>query len=188
MKKGIKIGTNNDKPRKRLNKTKANLVQHVEQLEKAFPNFTLDTHEHLAYLINNYGYSNIHKIERAMLAKSLAQLSSSTLFLTHADTTYRTQYYSSPEFLNHMNNISNFKPTKKQEDFDNAVMIYSSFVNIGLNGLKKNMPSEFDQVIDDMINPIQNLLEAIRKFSISHGDRKYQKLNMFDSFGNQISL
>ena len=36
-----------------------------------------------------------------------------------------------------------------QEEFDNAVMIYSSFVNIGLNGLKKNMPSEFDQVIDD---------------------------------------
>ena len=189
VKKRTKTSVKGDKSRKRLNKTKANLVQHIEQLEKQFPNFSLDSHEHLAYLINrNYGYSNIHKIERAMLTKSLDQLSSSTIFLSHADTTYRSQYYSSPEFLNHMNNISNFKPTKKQEDFDNAVMIYSSFVNIGLNGLKKNLPGEFDKVIDDMITPVQNLLEAIRKFSISYGDKKYQKLNMYDSLGIQSSL
>jgi hypothetical protein len=67
-------------------------------------------------------------------------------------------------------------------------MIYSSFVNIGLNGLKKNLPSEFDKVIDDMITPVQNLLEAIRKFSISYGDKKYQKLKMYDSLGIQDSL
>ena len=189
MKKRTKSSTKETKPRKRLNKTKTDLVQHKENLEKTHSKFTLGTHEHLAHLINrNYGYSNIHKIERTMLNKSLAQLSSITTFLTHADTSYRSQYYSSPEFLSHLSMILNFRPTKKQEDFENSITVYSSFVNLGINGLKKSLPSEFHKVIDDMIIPMQNLLEGIRQFSIRLGDKKYQKLTMFNSFGNQYSL
>ena len=189
MKKRTKSSTKETKPRKRLNKTKTDLVQHVELLEKTFPKFSLDTHEHLAYLMNrNYGYSNIHKIERTMLNKSLAHLQSMSTFLTYADTSYRSQYYSSPEFLSHINMILRFRPTKKQEDFENAITIYSSFVNLGIHGLKMNLPSEFDKVIDDMVTPIHNLLEAIRQFSVRYGDKKYQKLSMFNSFGIQESL
>ena len=189
MKKRTKSSTKEKKPRKRLNKTKTDLVQHVELLEKTFPKFSLDTHEHLAYLINrNYGYSNIHKIERTMLSKSLAHLQSMSTFLTYADTSYRSQYYSSPEFLSHLNMILNFSPTKKQEDFENSITIYSSFVKLGLNGLKKNMPSEFSTVLDNMVNPLMDLLESIKEFSIRYGDKKYQKLAMYNEFGIQVKL
>ena len=190
MKNRTKSGTKENKPRKRLNKTKGNLVNHVQDLEKTFPNFTLSSHEHLAYLIDtkHHGYSNIHKIEHDMLNKSLANLSSITTFLTYVDISYRSQYYSSPEFRSHINMILGFKPTKKQEDFENAITIYSSFVNLGINGLKRNLPSEFDKVIDGMITPIQNLLEGISQFSVRYGDKKYRRLAMFNSFGIQVSL
>ena len=184
MKKRHKLGVKDVKPRKRLTKSRSNFVQQVESLEKTFPNFTLDSHEHLTYLINrNFKHSNIHRIERDMLKKSLSNLSDISLFLTHADTSYRSQYYSSPEFLQHMNNILSFRPTKKQNDFDNAITIYSSFVNLGLAGLKRELPIQFDKVLDDMVTPIHNLLDAIRQFSIKYGDKKYQSLERFNSFG-----
>ena len=76
-----------------------------------------------------------------------------------------------------MSMITNMEaPNDEGKDMDSILAMWSTFVKVGLAGLRKNLPSEFTNVLDNMMNPVSDLLDGITQYSTKLGSEKFKNL------------
>jgi len=148
----------------------------MELIEKDYPAFDLISKDKLAYLMNrDLGHSNMHKVQREAYVNVLKYLFEANLIMMNLDTKYQAKVVHNSYFHNYMRMIMDIQPKEdEQNDIDNTLAMWSNFVRIGLEGLRRNMPNEFSNVIDNMMNPISDLLEGISRYSVRLGSERFK--------------
>ncbi len=178
MKKRTKSSVKEDKSRKRLNKTSSKFVKTMESIEKDYPGFDILSKDHLAYLMNrDLGHSNMHKVQREATTQVLKYFFEANLVMMNLDSKYKSRIVHNDYFYNYMRMITDMEaPNDEGKDNDEILAMWSTFVRVGLAGLRKNLPSEFTNVLDNMMNPVSDMLDGIIHYSTKLGSEKYKNL------------
>lgn len=149
-------------------------IKIINQLEKTFPTYTLTTYPNLARLRHSkeFPYGNKARLFNDV-SNDIEQLFRDVSAVYHyMPLSYRTRIIASSAFYRLFTDQifpslkekeRKKKPTEKAEMYESFIM-YQNFFTIGIEGLIRTMPTEFQNYLTKEIKPIMQLMESITSF------------------------
>ena len=145
----------------------------INQLKNTYPHLTLIDHNEFANLWypEDFGISNPNRFYRNIQSKVEQSLTDFHYAFAKLPDSYKVKILSGRNFADFMGTIKVYADiTDKKQKHDDpekllSFKMYYDFFNIGIDGLIKTMPSDFQHYIDEQMKPILLLMQSIAKFS-----------------------
>jgi len=144
----------------------------LDQLEKTYPTHTLCSYENLGRITGEFKITNKPRFWNERCEEVLSAIHDLNVTFHRYPKNYQMKMIISPEFESLFSSqIFPFLENKIQYGKTNpeytAIMIKmcSMYLRLGLDGMKKTMPSEFQQILQTKFDDIMLLMNSINQYT-----------------------
>lgn len=167
----------------------------LDEIKKTRSHLKLIDHNEFAYLWNpeEFKITNPPRFHRGIQSKIEQSLNEFHYAFSPLPDSYKVKILSGRPFQDFMNTIKQYTyiTDKKQKHLDSEKLfsfnMYYDFFNIGMEGLIKTMPTDFQQYIDEQMRPILLLMQSISRFSNQKNSKKIPLVKAPKSMKNSSS-
>jgi len=164
----------------------------IEKIKQTYPNLKLIDHNEFANLWHSkeFEISNPNRFYRNIQYKIEQSLIDFHYAFYNLPDSYKVKILSGRNFQDFMGTIkqSTDITDKKQKDDDPnellSFMMYYNFFNIGMKGLIKAMPEDFQTLLNEQMRPVLSLMQSIARFSNKKNSKKTPFVNAPKSMRN----
>ena len=143
----------------------------LEEIKKTYPNLRIIDHNEFARFHHPeiFPITNESRFYKEVSNKILQFFSDYHYAFLKLPSSYKIKILISSEFSRFIQTISSQdylleKSQENEKNFD--FILYQNFFSIGINGLIKTMPHEFQAFLHDQMKPILSLMQSIAVYSL----------------------
>ena len=152
----------------------------LDEIKKTHPNLTLIKPIEFARLFHpeDFPFENKPRLYREVTEKVIQSFNDYHYATRELPPSYKVKIITSRAFDDCIKSIirdmSYVDKKQKSEEPDKQLsfMMYYKFFNLGIEGLIKSMPEEFQYTLRDQIRPALLLMQSITRFTIQSGSNK----------------
>jgi len=147
----------------------------LEDIKKTYPNYSLCSPENLARITKQDGFeiTNESRFWNERCKEILIAIHDINVIFHRYPDSYKTKIIASHEFetLFHSQIFSFLEPRIKDkknaspEDTAMMIKLCSKFIQIGLSGMLRSMPSDFTYILEPQIQEVFTLMSAINQYT-----------------------
>jgi len=157
----------------------------IEQLEKTYPDFKLCSYEHLGMMNKQLEMDkNTSRFWNNRSSEVLKSIKEMNNVMHYFPDTYFEKIIADREFAMFFHSqymlYLNKQVKKKKADPDKVALmikLYSNFLQIGMQGILQQMPSEFTHILEPKVQEIMELMNAIKQYTKAVAPKKAQVMD-----------
>jgi hypothetical protein len=145
----------------------------LDEVEKTYPNYSLCSYENLGRITGKLEITNPSRFWNERCREMLQAINDINVIFHRYPDSYKSKMLVSPQFQGFFHSqlfpylSPKIQDQKNASSEDTAMMIKicSNFLQIGLSGILKSMPSDFTHILEPKIQEIFSLMEAINQYT-----------------------